>query len=265
MGEGFQIKIDKGQGLTQALKKYAQEQKEAGNAEISDGIFTKEEWSATIGKLKDIQAERQKNGETSIFTGGTGNNWKKDMIVQEGEIEFSESEMKQLMGAMGVTTKKKQTTASIDNKPAPLEVPKPEIKPMDVKLNEIKIAELPPTQGATVKMKNVKIRVEGEKVDAVRVKDHKGKRYYQRTENNEIGEQVAKDKPRIVRWFSKDKTKYNNNVMAKLQDKEEMQEIKMYVDGKKQTVLYKNGQFKVIDPKYPGQLIDVTSKVKPNK
>ncbi len=91
MGDFTQITIQKGQGLTQALKKYA----EKAGFSFSGGSISKQEWQKTIKVLDQIQAERSKSNKGSIF----GNGYE----VQTGQkIEFSESESKRLWDAMGV-------------------------------------------------------------------------------------------------------------------------------------------------------------------
>lgn len=86
-----QITIQQGQGITQALKKYAQNRGFA----FSGGSISKQEWAKTIKVLDQIQAERINANKDSIF----GNNYE----VQAGQkIEFSESEIKRLQDAMGL-------------------------------------------------------------------------------------------------------------------------------------------------------------------
>lgn len=68
-----QITIQQGQGITQALKKYAQNRGFA----FSGGSISKQEWAKTIKVLDQIQAERINANKDSIF----GNNYE----VQAGQ------------------------------------------------------------------------------------------------------------------------------------------------------------------------------------
>jgi len=98
------VTVRKGQGLTQALLALVKKQK----MEISDGVITAAEWDKTIDKLEEIQANRKKNGQASIFTGNTDRkDYKKSFVVHpEQEIEFTKAEMGELYEAMGVSFSK---------------------------------------------------------------------------------------------------------------------------------------------------------------
>ena len=93
------ITIKKGQGVTQALKELVTK----NNAKLSDGSISKDEWTATVKALDEIQAQRKQDGKTSIF----GDNY----IVYTGdEINFTEEETEKLYKAMGVEISQGATT-----------------------------------------------------------------------------------------------------------------------------------------------------------
>lgn len=91
------INITQGQGLTQALKAYAQSQ----NYDTSD--ISSAEWGKTIDKLKEIQANRISNNQEQIFSGDR-------MIVHQGPKTFSDSEIESLYQTMGLGISKPATT-----------------------------------------------------------------------------------------------------------------------------------------------------------
>jgi len=66
--------------------------------------ITKDNWNATIAKLEEIQAARVNNSEQSIYTNtGEADNWSTNkMIVHEGSVEFTETELNSLYTAMGL-------------------------------------------------------------------------------------------------------------------------------------------------------------------
>ncbi len=90
------IEIKKNSGLTQALLEHVK----------SLDIFkqgTNIDWSKTLDKLAEIQEARKSSHGASIFRGGTEHgDWHNNFVVDEGPIEFTESEMKELYGAMGL-------------------------------------------------------------------------------------------------------------------------------------------------------------------
>ena len=103
------ITIQKGQGITQGLKALVDKLSQEGKAEVG-----KIDWSKTIDKLSDIQKHRTDANTNSVFRGdtppvGTGTNkninWQKNMVVDKGNIEFSDDEMQELFEAMGVKIK----------------------------------------------------------------------------------------------------------------------------------------------------------------
>ena len=94
------ISIHKNQGLTQALKTYAID----NNYDVT-GI-TSEKWQKTIEQLEKIQKERETNNSSSIYTNtNNGNDWHNKMVVNEGSIDFSETEITSLFTAMGLEYK----------------------------------------------------------------------------------------------------------------------------------------------------------------
>lgn len=100
------ITIAKGQGLTQGLKAYLEKLKSEGKIEGEINI-SKSQWDATIHDLQGINDARlqSKAPGGSIFTGGNGTDWSKNMIVQEGTVNFSETEFNTLLKDMGVKLK----------------------------------------------------------------------------------------------------------------------------------------------------------------
>jgi len=93
------IHVSKGQGLTQALKTYA----EAKGYDVS-GI-QKQNWTDTISKLEYIQKSRKDNNQNSIYTEVKTNKAYGDKLVHEGDIEFSDAEVQSLFTTMGLETK----------------------------------------------------------------------------------------------------------------------------------------------------------------
>lgn len=106
------IVVSKHQGLTDALKDLARRQK----MEMSDGVITLREWDKTISKLEEINNRRKKAGKIPIYFGGSDKkDYKHNYVVHENQkIEFSESEIKSLYEAMGVSFKKE--TSDQENK-----------------------------------------------------------------------------------------------------------------------------------------------------
>ena len=93
------IHISEGQGLTQALKSYA----ESKGYDVS-GI-SKQNWISTIDKLETIQQSREENNLNSIYTEVKSDKPYSNMLVHEGDIEFTEGEIESLFVAMGLETK----------------------------------------------------------------------------------------------------------------------------------------------------------------
>ncbi|MCM1264668.1 MAG: hypothetical protein NC200_00590 [Candidatus Gastranaerophilales bacterium] len=93
------IQISKGQGLTQALKSYA-ESKGYDTSKI-----TKENWMDTIGNLEKIQSDHKENEQNSIYTDVKTSKPYGNMLVHEGNVEFSEGEIQTLFASMGLETK----------------------------------------------------------------------------------------------------------------------------------------------------------------
>lgn len=111
------LNITKDKGITHALKAYVQEQKDM---EISGGTIDAKEWDATLDKLAQIQKNRQEKNEASIFRGGSEKaDWHKNMVVDEGKIDFSQEEINELLSTMGVTLKKKAQEPDDKAKPSP--------------------------------------------------------------------------------------------------------------------------------------------------
>jgi len=107
MTDPIAINITAPKGLTQGLKAYVESLKDV---DISGGKIDANEWDATIHELANIQAERLAGKNPSIFSGGSENgsekgHWHNNMIVQEGQVQFSEAEMGRLLATMGVTKK----------------------------------------------------------------------------------------------------------------------------------------------------------------
>ena len=106
IGKEYRIKItEEGMGLTQALKKFIEENPNS-ILEDDDGKITLKEWNATMDKLIAINEKRLAEDKESIFTGGTDKTkagWQNSFIVhKDAEIVFSEAEMVELFGAMGL-------------------------------------------------------------------------------------------------------------------------------------------------------------------
>lgn len=98
---GTTLTIARNQGLTQALKAYAD------NKGYDVSKITSKNWQDTIKQLEEIQTRREENNEASIYTNkGTKNNWHNKMVVKEGNIDFSDNEMDSLLRAMGLEISK---------------------------------------------------------------------------------------------------------------------------------------------------------------
>ena len=102
--DNYKIKIEKGLGITHALKKLIED---IPNSIISDGKISSTEWNVTLDKLIEINEKRKSEGKESIFTGGTDKTkagWKNSFIVQtDQEIIFTKDEIEELFETMGVT------------------------------------------------------------------------------------------------------------------------------------------------------------------
>ena len=93
--EKINVKINKNWGITQALKKLV---KDAGE-NVKGSV-----WNATLDKLVELNNQRETDNKGSIFSGGTErNDWHRNFVVHEGNIEFSKSEMEALLDTMQVS------------------------------------------------------------------------------------------------------------------------------------------------------------------
>ena len=93
--EKINVKINKNWGITQALKKLV---KDAGE-NVKGSV-----WNATLDKLVELNNQRKTDNKGSIFSGGTErNDWHRNFVVHEGNIEFSKSEMEALLDTMQVS------------------------------------------------------------------------------------------------------------------------------------------------------------------
>lgn len=99
-----QLVIKKNEGLTHGLKAKIEELKASGKIEVDGNIYTKEHWNAAIKTFQDIN-DKRKPPSKSIFTGGNGTNWHKNMIVQKGNAELSDEEINELLTSMGIKLK----------------------------------------------------------------------------------------------------------------------------------------------------------------
>ena len=112
------IEIKKGEGITYALKRIAQENK----AIFSDGKITAKEWDKTLDALIEIQNDRKANNQKSIFGGGTDKTkagWHNSFVVNPGDkIEFTEEELTKIFNSMGVSFSKTEKTEKTE-KPQP--------------------------------------------------------------------------------------------------------------------------------------------------
>lgn len=127
------INIGERQGLTQALRDYAK----TNNLKASDGsTISQAEWDATVAKLKSIQdarANAQPQG-VSIFKSDVN-------IVKQGKVEFSDTEFKEILAAMGLSSETQAPQTVGSNPPAGAEVKAPVIPPA--------AGSTPPAAGAT--------------------------------------------------------------------------------------------------------------------
>lgn len=82
------LKVEKGQGFTQALKQYLQSKGE--NTKFSGDI-----WNKIIDTAAQIDKDRKANGEDSIFQGGSDKgDYTKNFILKAGqEIKLKDAEM----------------------------------------------------------------------------------------------------------------------------------------------------------------------------
>ena len=93
------IQIGKGQGLTQALKSYA----ESKGYDVSN--ISKQNWVDTISTLEQIQADHKENNQNSIYTDVKSDKQYGNMLVHEGTVDFSDGEIQSLFNKMGLETK----------------------------------------------------------------------------------------------------------------------------------------------------------------
>lgn len=91
------IQIQKGQGLTQALRAHVGK----------DAKISAQQWDRTIDTLIKINDERKAAGAEAIFTGGTDKSKKAyhtSFVVQPNQtINFTGDEMKELYASMGIS------------------------------------------------------------------------------------------------------------------------------------------------------------------
>ena len=117
------IQIEKGLGITHALKKLVEDQK----MELSGGKITAQEWNSVMDKLIEIQNNRKANGQASIFGGGTDktrSGWHNSFVVHPGqEIEFTAEEIGEIYEAMGA--KFSNSTPTQAPAPTPVQTPTP--------------------------------------------------------------------------------------------------------------------------------------------
>lgn len=93
--EKINIRIKKDMGITQALKRLV---KDAGE-NVKGSV-----WNDTLDKLVELNNQRKTDNKGSIFSGGTErNDWHRNFVVHEGNIEFSKSEMEALLDTMQVS------------------------------------------------------------------------------------------------------------------------------------------------------------------
>ena len=144
------IQIQKGMGITQALKKLVEDQK----MELSDGKITAKEWNSVLDKLVEIQNNRKANSQASIFSGGTDKThagWQNSFVVNPGqEIEFTAEEIGELYRAMGAKFSSGSKPPQAQT-PAPAQMPTPTPAPTTAPAVEEatipKKDENPPTKG----------------------------------------------------------------------------------------------------------------------
>lgn len=98
--------INNGKGITHALKNLVNQK----HMKLSDGSISKAEWKATEKALEEIQEERKKKGQPSIFDGNVN-------TVKDGtKIKFTKEEMEKLYKAMGVEFSDKASSAGAAKK-----------------------------------------------------------------------------------------------------------------------------------------------------
>lgn len=159
MGENISINITKNQGLTQGLAAYAKNLKGANGGKIDA-----KEWDATVKELAKIQEERKASNGQSIFSGGSEKgDWHKNMVVQEGTVNFSDSEMKRLLATMGVNKDTKVKTEGKNGKQDNGEILKPikgkEIGQLVPSKAKPEVLNLPISQLPSPKAKDGKITI----------------------------------------------------------------------------------------------------------
>ena len=110
--QGVTLKIQRGQGLTQALLAHVKKEE----MEMSDGSINGAEWNKTIDKLIEIQEKRKADNKESIFTGGTDRkDFKTSFVIHpDQEIEFTKEEMSELYKTMGVSFTSNNTEETAD-------------------------------------------------------------------------------------------------------------------------------------------------------
>lgn len=105
MSDEVRIHVAKNKGLTQAIKKYAQEQK-------LNIDFNSVNWDKGMDALAKINADRESQ---SIFSGGDEHHtWSENFVVHEGDIVFSKDEFNSVINALGgkVNSSKKAKSTS---------------------------------------------------------------------------------------------------------------------------------------------------------
>lgn len=106
------IQIQKGQGLTQALRAHVGK----------DAKISAQQWDRTIDTLIKINNERKAAGSEAIFTGGTDKSKKgyhNSFIVKPNQtINFTGDEMKELYQSMGLTLGETKEEVKNEEEPA---------------------------------------------------------------------------------------------------------------------------------------------------
>ena len=142
------IQIQKGLGITHALKKLVEEQQ----MELSGGKITASEWNSVMDKLAEIQENRKANGQASIFNGGTyktKSGWQNSFVVHPNqEIEFNAEEISAVYEAMGAKFSSKALVSSTPTPPSAVDenIPKKDENPPTADSNPPQ-ATTPPSKG----------------------------------------------------------------------------------------------------------------------
>lgn len=139
--DGVVLKVEKGQGFTQALKQYLKDKGEEVN-------FSAAIWNDVIDTAVSIDKSRKEDGEASIFKGGSDrSDYTKNLLVMPGEIKLNDEEMGLILEKIKPKTEPKGETPKVETPKVETPVPvTPETEAVTPPVTEVKPDEVAPPE-----------------------------------------------------------------------------------------------------------------------